>query len=422
MRRVLLIATALALVTVAAGQASADPIGPGAPHLRLHAGAVEVEDGRLAGSFVVINSGTSGAPSGAAAVVLDTGHRQRLLARLRRPFIPLGAAERIRVDAAVPGGLPHGTWPLRACAERRHPRGRGGHRGKAAIWAVCRVVGKIRIDAGGTATSPGPGSPAPGGPGPGGPESTPSPPPSPPVSSVPTEPIPFNAGTPFERVDPGSTYWAFVPHSYDAGHQTPTPLMAWLHGCGGESSGDIWVVDPGAGGEPQDWITVAPGGREGGCWYPNADQAKVKAAIAAVETHFNIDRRRVILGGYSSGGDLAYRTAFYDADAFAGLLIENSSPFRDTGSKQAESLAAATWRFPVVHLAHRQDGTYPLAGVQEETNAMKAAGFPLTLIERDGGHYDEPGAIENGHEVPGTDADLRKFLLPHIDDGWLSPP
>jgi hypothetical protein len=35
------------------------------------------------------------------------------------------------------------------------------------------------------------------------------------------------------------------------------------------------------------------------------DCAKVLNALADVETHFNIDRRRVLIGGYSSGGDMA---------------------------------------------------------------------------------------------------------------------
>jgi predicted esterase len=177
-------------------------------------------------------------------------------------------------------------------------------------------------------------------------------------------------------------------------------------------------VSPGG---PQDWISIAVGGREGSCWDPDSDQAKVLSAIADTKTHFNINPRRVILGGYSSGGDLAYRTAFYNSSSIAGLLIVNSSPFRDTGSTQSASLAAATTKFHVVHLAHLQDSTYAIAGVRTETNAMVDAGFPLTRVEVDGGHYDEAGAIENGHSVPGTDADILTYLLPHIDDGWLSP-
>lgn len=161
---------------------------------------------------------------------------------------------------------------------------------------------------------------------------------------------------------------------------------------------------------------------EGACWDPDTDQGKVLAAIADLKTHFNVNPRRVILGGYSSGGDLAYRTAFYNANSFAGVLAENTSPFRDTGSSQAASLAAASWKFHVVHLAHLQDSTYPISGVRKETDAMASAGFPITRVEVDGGHYDDPGTIENGHAVPGTNADLVTYLLSHIDDGWLSPP
>jgi hypothetical protein len=53
---------------------------------------------------------------------------------------------------------------------------------------------------------------------------------------------------------------------------------------------------------------------------------------------------------------------------------------------------------------------------------VKGAGFPTELIERNGSHYDEPNTVEEGHLVPGTDADLRTYLLPHIDDGRLAPP
>ena len=52
---------------------------------------------------------------------------------------------------------------------------------------------------------------------------------------------------------------------------------------------------------------------------------------------------------------------------------------------------------------------------------MKAAGFPITRIEVDGAHYNDPGDTVNGHQVPGTDADIQTYLLPHIDDGWLAP-
>jgi len=238
-------------------------------------------------------------------------------------------------------------------------------------------------------------------------------------AGVPADPVPFDKGNPLLINGGENGYWTYVPNSYDASHSTPIKLLVWLHGCGGYSSGDIWTASPG--GSAQSWITIAPGGREGGCWNPGTDQSKVLTAVDDVATHFNINPRQVILGGYSSGGDLAYRTAFYHASHFAGVLAENTAPFSDTGSSQADSLAAAAWKFNVVHLAHNQDNTYPVGEVESQINAMVTAGFPAQLIKVDGNHYDNPNVVVNGHAVPGTTADLRSLLLPHMNDGWLSP-
>jgi predicted esterase len=233
-----------------------------------------------------------------------------------------------------------------------------------------------------------------------------------PLNTVPADPIPHPVAEPFFHAGGGAEYSAFIPRSYDATNQTPTTLFVWLHGCGGEAEGDAWVVDPGAEeGVPQDWMTLSLGGRDGGCWNPLAEtEPLVMAAIADFETHFNVNRQRVILGGYSSGGDLAYRTAFKHSSTFAGLLIENSAPFRDTEASEAELLGAATTKFHIVHLAHAEDETYELDEVEPEIAAVRAAGFPVEFIVRPGGHSDSH-----------TNPDLLTYLLPHIDDGWLAP-
>lgn len=237
------------------------------------------------------------------------------------------------------------------------------------------------------------------------------------ASTVPTDPIPFTKDTVF-TLDSGTTNWVVVPDAYDSSHQTPISLFVWLHGCGGESSGDIYDVSPGG---AQSWISLTVGGREDDCWDPNSDSSKVLAAIANLKTHFNIDPKRVVLGGYSSGGDLGYRLAFYNALDFAGILAENTSPFLDTGSSAAESIAAAGWKFHVAHLAHLEDETYPIAGVRDELAQLTAAGFPVTSIEREGTHFDNPGAVVNGNPVPGTVANLQSLLLPFLSDGWTAP-
>jgi predicted esterase len=420
-------AGALGAALASAAPAVAAP-GPGSaarrtvprPDLVVSRGSVRASGGNLTGSFVVHNSGRGRAVGAASAsLTARTAGRNRVLERFAVRALSRAGSRTVKVHLKVPRGLPAGLLRLRACAD-----GRGAVRERSES-NNCRTVGRLRV-AGSGAHGPPPAMPPPT-PAPG-PASTPTPAQSPgpaaaptpapgPASSVPTDPIPFTPGT---VLPPGGgrTYWTYVPVAYDATHATPMTLLVWSHGCGGQSAGDIDTVSPGGG---QSWISIAVDGREadaqgnGGCWDPNSDSALLLAAIANVKTHFNIDPRRVILGGYSSGGDLSYRTAFYNSAMFAGVLAENTSPFRDTGSSQSASLAAATFKFHVVHVAHTEDAEYPIAGVESETDAMTAAGFPLTLIKRPGTHYDPDTA------TTGTDHDLRTYLLPHLDDGWLSP-
>jgi pimeloyl-ACP methyl ester carboxylesterase len=402
MRRPVLVLIAALLAAAALAGA---PAGARAAHWEwsvrsgtAHKGA----GGRLVGNVVVANTGNARSPRAEGELRMKSGGQFERPALPSVPPIAPGQSVRLRFRPKAPRAYAHQLWSVSFCVKQRC-----GKLGKVEIGGRPAPEGSTTTGAGGGGAggAPGKGS-GPGGSAPTGPKA--------PVSTVPTAPIPYKAGTPFEHSGGGAEYWAYVPRSYDGSGQTPSTLFVWMHGCEGQAGGDIWNVDPEAGGEgKQDWLTVSLAGREepgNECWNPGADQNAVLAAIADFETHFNIDRRRVILGGYSSGGDLAYRTAWEHTTLFAGLLIENSAPFRDTGLTQSQALAAATWKLPVVQLAHTGDETYGIEEVQSEVNALAQAGFPVTLIERPGKHYDSH-----------TNGDLRKLLLPYIDAGWLAP-
>jgi predicted esterase len=243
----------------------------------------------------------------------------------------------------------------------------------------------------------------------------PAPPTSPATTAsttFPTAPIAVRKNEVVALNSTASPYFLVVPDAYDESHNTPTQLFIWLHGCGGQAANDARVVSPGG---SQSWLTVSVGGRDGGCWNAGNDASLVLAALDDVTQHLNVDPRRVTIGGYSSGGNLAYRTAFYNAGRFAGILAENTAPFYGTGSSQSASLAAAAWKLNVAHLAHTGDMTYPIANIRNETNALEAAGFAETLLERAGSHWDSDTASS------GTNYDLRTYLLPFLDAGWRSP-
>jgi hypothetical protein len=402
MRRLVLALTVIASLALAvAGGAIA---AGSAPRLAVE-GAAQAGGDKLRGGFTVANVGTARTAAITATVKLVSGGRKPTRLTVQRASIPAlapGGVRRVKVAAEVPGKVGPGIWSILACAEG------------------CAKIGRLTASAGPgpdqkKATAPNAPTPAGAATSPVGPtppsQSTPSPPTSTPdpACAPSTGPLPYDVEEPFHHVgECGDEYFGFVPASYDPG--TPMPLLIWAHGCGGEAEGDAWNVGSYEEEAPKGWLTLSLGGRDGECWTPSVDEAKVMAALADFEAHFDVDPHRVLLGGYSSGGDLAYRAGFRHSSTFAGLLIENSSPFRDTESTEAESLAAATTKLHIVHLAHTGDTTYRIAGVRAETEAVSNAGFPITVIERPGPHYDGK-----------TDSDLREFVLPHIEDGWTSP-
>jgi predicted esterase len=218
----------------------------------------------------------------------------------------------------------------------------------------------------------------------------------------------------FFHLDSGeSTYVGYKPDTYrDA---KPISLFVWMHGCGGTAEGDMWTIAPYSSRETQSYIAISIGGRDNDCWSVDADGPKVLAAIADVSSHFNINPRKIYLGGYSSGGDMTYRLGLQNASLFAGLLVENSDPFKDTGVTQEELIDSASWKINIAHLSHLSDDAYPIDNVRAGLDALTANGFPVTKIEKVGSHYDP----DNG--ASGTDYDLAHFLLPFLDAGWESP-
>lgn len=338
---------ALAILALAVVLGTASASARSAPDFKV-TGSTHAAAGKLRGGFTVKNDGSTTSPALTATIMLlgpkKHGRAPKLaVAHPRLPFLAPGAGKRLEIKVTVPVGLARGHWSVVACVGDCAEIGGFTSRGDSAGPSGKKATSPIApTPAGATPIAPAPSSD--------------------PVCAPSTGPLAYPVEEPFRQVgECGVEYFGFVPDSYAPG--TPMPLLIWAHGCGGEAEGDVWNVgsytaEPGKG-----WLALSLGGRDGGCWDPLAEtEPLVMAALADFETHFNVDRHRVFLGGYSSGGDLAYRTGFRHSSTFAGLIIENSSPFRDTESTQAESLAAATTKLRIVHLAHLQDATYPIEG------------------------------------------------------------
>lgn len=202
----------------------------------------------------------------------------------------------------------------------------------------------------------------------------------------------------FTRKTSKSDYVAFVPKSY-AGK--PTTLVVGLHGCGDDAMNfATWAVNPWDTRDKQAHIGISVGGKDGSCWDTNKDSDKVLAAIDDIATCFYVHKQKVVLAGYSSGGILAYKLGLSQSSRFAGIIIENSG----LGSAQP---SAAQWKINVAHIAHKDDGDFPLSSVHGDWEKLEAAGIPLQKSEVDGEH-------------DGNSDDWSTFLLPKIA-GWKAP-
>jgi hypothetical protein len=395
MLRPLIPALVLLAVLPAAAQARSHHVKR--PHLTVSRGRVAgVGTGRVAGTFTVANTGDARARKSTARLsVKSSSKRWTSVRSYRIPALKPRTQTTITfTSVGLPSHLPARTMSLRVCD-----------------GASCRTVGTTRVrPASSKARSPGTttttttpsGSSAPGTTTP----ATTTPPPARPADTTPPHPVAYTPDTPTDLTDPQSDYWIYVPHSYDATHRTPTELFVWMHGCYNLAGDDINDISS----PSQAYITVSVGGRDNDCWNAATDSPIVLAAIAGAEDHFNIDQRRIVIGGYSSGGELAYRTAFFNAYTFAGVLVENTQPFHDTGATAQQSIAAAAWRFPIVHLAHTSDEAYNYSDVQSDLDQLSAAGFPVTRVTRPGTHHDA-----------NTVSDMQQYLLPHLNDGWTAP-
>lgn len=211
----------------------------------------------------------------------------------------------------------------------------------------------------------------------------------------------------FTRNSTQSPYVVYIPAKYT--HYAPMRLIVGLHGCGDTPENFAsWGINPWKTRATQTHIGISIGGETGGnkCWnVSGADDAKIAAAIEDLKHCYWIDERKVVIAGYSSGGQLAYRMGMLDSGRFAGIVIENSG-FYAAGDKNT-LLWTSQWRLNIAHRAHTGDTVFPLSRVRADWDILRAWKFPLTTSEVAGTHS-------------GTGDDWADWLIP-TSANWTRP-
>ena len=172
-------------------------------------------------------------------------------------------------------------------------------------------------------------------------------------------------------------YALSVPPRY---HGEPVPLVLALH-FGGDPEGagramlDI-LVRPALG--DLGAIIIAPDSLSGG-WSSRQNDQAVNTLLAAVEKSYAIDQKKVIVTGYSMGGDGSWYWADKYPDRFSAAVPVSGTPPAN----------GSTWRVPVFAVGSRADTVHPIGPTEQRIAELKTRGINAQLIALNGiAHFD----------------------------------
>lgn len=163
-------------------------------------------------------------------------------------------------------------------------------------------------------------------------------------------------------------YAISIPRGY---HGEAVPLVLALH-FGGDPEGagramlDI-LVQPALG--ELGAIIVAPDSLSGG-WSSAPNERAVKALLAAVEKSYAIDRKKMIVTGYSMGGAGTWYWAERYPERFSAAIPVSGRP----------TASAATWRVPVFAVHSRNDEVNPIGPTEQRISDLNKQGVNAQMV------------------------------------------
>jgi predicted peptidase len=183
------------------------------------------------------------------------------------------------------------------------------------------------------------------------------------------------------RDEPPIHYAIDIPANYSP--STPVPLVLALHSGlrGADALGagrNVVKILIGPALAELGAIIVAPDSVRGN-WSTPENEKAVKALLDAVLANYSIDKKKVVVTGYSMGGEGSWHLAEKFPDRFSAAIPVAGRP----------PASAAGWRLPVLAIHSRDDQVAPFEPTQTRIAELEKAGVNARLIALTGiTHYE----------------------------------
>jgi predicted peptidase len=176
-------------------------------------------------------------------------------------------------------------------------------------------------------------------------------------------------------------YAISVPRNYSP--STPVPLILALYfGVGGGDAagagGDVVQLLIGPGFAELGAIIVAPDSI-GGDWSNPENEKAVNALLDMVQARYSIDKKKVVVTGFSMGGAGSWHFAEKFPERFSAAIPVAGRP----------PASASGWRLPVLAIHSRDDQVAPFGPTEARIAELQKAGVNAKLILLSGiTHYE----------------------------------
>lgn len=170
------------------------------------------------------------------------------------------------------------------------------------------------------------------------------------------------------------SFYLYVPATVKP--EDRVPLLVLLHGSNhiGLSLAEKWKDLA----NKEGFIVVAPDSIDSAVWGIPADgPVFMRDLVEAMKSKYPVNPRRVYLFGHSGGAGFALLMALYESEYFASIAI-HAGALNQSG---VELIKIAKRKTPIHLQVGNRDPLFPVSIVRETRNALKAAGFPVELME-----------------------------------------